>query len=382
MIIWWHWDVADYKLLPFVTINEYSPSVSLGKNPNEKLIAALFEKNGNIQNFEKYLLDTDTTSFIVVRDDKILYESYPRGNPPPEGYHSFSVTKSFISALVGIAIDEGYIQSVSDPITKYIPELIAEDNRFQSITIENLLRMASGIQYSCQYCELGIQVPWSDNVKATVSPNLRDTLIKKTIIAEKAGEYFVYKAYDPQLLSLILERSTGVSPAEYLQESIWKPAQMGDSATWMVDSYESGLIRGDLGIDANPLDYANLGRLYLHGGNLNGKQIISRNWISESTKPFKIGRSEYYSLGSDILATQEALFPNKNGRVYYSFLWWGATRDFNNYDFWAHGHLGQWIYVCPQKNLVIVRTGLNDGDKMHVNGLDWLKMFYNFAGDL
>jgi CubicO group peptidase (beta-lactamase class C family) len=379
---WWHWDVSDYQTFPFFEMDTASPPFQFYRKLDPILVASLFERNHEVGNFEKFLIDTDTTSFIVVQDDTVIYESYPKGNLYSDGYPSFSVAKSYISALVGIAIDEGLIASINDPVTKYLPELKARDLRFQGITIAHLLTMSSGLEYTCPLCEFGITVPWGDNVKSLASPNLRSVLLNETRLTDAPGHHYLYKAYDPQLLSLILERVTGMTVSAYLEEKIWKPLHMEYPATWLIDSKESGFVLGDIGINARPIDYAKFGRLFLNQGNWDGKQIISQGWVNKSSRPDVINRAEgFYPEGSEIPVLEAALFPLGDGRVYYGYLWWIASRGKNDYDFWALGRLGQWIYISPSKKLIIVRTGLNEGERVNVNNSTWLRLFYKFASD-
>jgi CubicO group peptidase (beta-lactamase class C family) len=383
MVRWWKWDVSDYSAMPSLDVRTAGPPFRFVEAPNVALVASLFERNEGVKNFEEFLFETDTTSFVVIRNQAILYESYPRGNPYQDGYHSFSVAKSHISALIGLAHDEGLITDINDPITKYLPELRVRDRRFENITIRHLLTMSSGLQYTCPYCEYGLQVPWGDNVRSLVSPNLRDVLLNYVEVVDEPGQRYLYKAYDPQLLALILERVTGVSAAVYLQEKIWKPLHMEYPATWMIDGNKSRLVHGDLGLNAQPVDLAKFGLLFLEQGAWDGQQIISQDWVAQSTQPETTSISEgYYPAGSEIPILETALFPEGDGHVYYGYLWWIASRGEDDHDFWALGHSGQWIYVSPFKNLIIVRTGLNDGTSRNMTTSVWLKMFYRFAGDL
>ena len=369
--------------MPSFDVQTTVPSFRFPRNINSSLVSSLFERNNEVSSFEEFLVNTNTTAFIVIQNDVILYEDYPMGNPYKNGYHSFSVAKSYMSALVGIAVGEGLIGSVNDPITKYLPELIARDPRFQKITISYLLSMSSGLEYTCPFCSFGLQVPWGDNVKSLVSSDLRNVLLNEIQIVDDPGKHYLYKAYDPQLLSLILERVTGAPASTYLQEKIWKPLHMEYPATWLIDSEESGLVKGDLGVNAQPIDYAKLGSLYLKYGNWNGQQIVSRDWVIKSTQPdSQLQVDGFYPAGTDVPALESALFPKNDGHVYYGYLWWIATRGENNYDFWALGRLDQWIYVSPSKNLIIVRTGLNNGESTNVTTSTWLRMFYQFATDL
>ena len=144
-----------------------------------------------------YLEASGTTAFLVVHDDEVVYERYFDGYDERSIQTSFSMAKSFASALVGIAIDEGHIKSVDEPITNYIPELLQRDKRFESITIRHLLTMSSGIKY-----EEGGDLPWSeeaDDTKTYYATDLRELALENCRIEGEPGEYFEYNNYNPCL---------------------------------------------------------------------------------------------------------------------------------------------------------------------------------------
>src|SRR5215213_11845148 len=134
------------------------------------------------------------------------------------------MAKSFASTLVGVAIDEGYIKSVDESITNYIPELLGKDERFKAITIRNLLTMSSGIKY-----EEGGDLPWSeeaDDTKTYYATDLGKLALENSRIEGESGEYFEYNNYNPLLIGMILERATGMSVSRYLKQKLWKPMGM------------------------------------------------------------------------------------------------------------------------------------------------------------
>jgi CubicO group peptidase (beta-lactamase class C family) len=138
--------------------------------------------------------------------------------------------------------------------------------------------------------------------------------------------------------------------AVYLQEKIWKPLGMEFPASWSLDSVESGFEKMESGINARAIDFAKFGRLFLKGGNWEGKQIISEDWVAASTVPDPEDNRLWVT------------FPEYKERGgYYQYHWWGLVREDGHYEFSARGHLGQYIYVCPQTNLVIVRYGKEEG---------------------
>jgi len=167
---------------------------------------------------------------------------------------------------------------------------------------------------------------------------------------------------------MIIERSTGRTVSEYLEEKIWKPIGMEFDGSWSIDAND--FEKMESGINCRAIDFAKFGRLYLRKGNWNGKQIISTGWSVASTAPYGPENNEYYP--------NIPIFKEYPG--YYSLMWWGIRRDDKNYDFYAAGNHGQYIYVSPEKNLIIVRNGISYGKGMESEDMSWWPIiFYQFA---
>lgn len=303
------------------------------------------QKRYTIGDAKQFFNETDTTSFIIIKNDKIIYEKYFNDYSRESINTSFSVAKSFVSFLIGKAIGDGYIESIEEPITNYIPEL--SNKGFEEISIEHLLNMSSGLHYNER------PLLFSDDAKTYYSPNLRRLALGETKLVDRPGEKFLYNNYNPLLLGIILERSTQKTISEYLQETLWKPVGMQFSATWSIDSQKHGFEKMESGINARAIDFARFGKLYLNKGNWNGEQIISSQWIIDSTKRKENLNDSYYSY------TEWDFFNRDNG--YYKYMWLGYEREDGDYDFFAHGKYGQVIYVSPKYNVVIVRTGKTAG---------------------
>jgi CubicO group peptidase (beta-lactamase class C family) len=251
--------------------------------------------------------------------------------------------------LIGAAIDDGYIQSVHDPITDYLPELAARDPAFSRIAIYDLLRMSSGIEYD------GLGGLAGDDSKTYYWPDLRKLALEETTIVAPSASGFVYNNYHPLLLGLILERVTGMSVTDYLETRIWQPIGMEFDGSWSLDSETSGFEKMESGINGRAIDFAKFGRLFLNNGVWEGTEVLSSDWIVESTRP-DTDTDGYYP--------------------YYKYAWESKVRGESAYDYYAEGHHGQEIYVSPQKNLIIVRNGEAYGDfDQH-----WPDIFYEFAG--
>ncbi len=166
----------------------------------------------------------------MIQNDTILYEKYFNGASRDTIVTSFSCAKQWDSALIGAAIDDGYIQSVDDPITDYLPELAERDPAFSEITIYDLLRMSSGIEYD------GLGGLDGDDSKTYYYPDLRKLALEETTVVDSPGSGFLYNNYHPLLLGIILERATGMSVTDYLEARIWQPIGMEFDGSWSLDS--------------------------------------------------------------------------------------------------------------------------------------------------
>ena len=355
-IFWRESDYKDLEKFPARTIHNAPPVFRFDKLPADNPYASQIEaiasdsSNGSL---EDYLDASGTTAFLVIHDDKLLYERYFNGYDETSLNTSFSMAKSFASALVGIAIDKERIKSVNEPITNYIPELLEKDERFKSITIRHLLTMSSGIKY-----EEGGDLPWSeeaDDTKTYYATDLRE-LALNCRIEGKPGEYFEYNNYNPLLVGLILERATGMPVARFMEEELWKPMGMEADGSWSLDSTSSGFEKMESGVNARARDFARFGMLFAKEGNWEGEQLVSREWVEESTR------------------ADTSMDPSQN----YQYFWWVDTPDGKNH-FSARGNYGQYIYVAPEKDLVIIRLGKEEGER----GYDyWIGLFEELSTKL
>ena len=361
VLVWQQSDAFDWQKFPSHAV-QAAPTAYHFESAPDPHAKELFEQLAGAKDWNSYLEAKGTQSFIVIQNGKIIYENYFNNTHRDSIVTSFSVAKSFDSALIGKAIEEGYIKSVDDPVTVYLPELALRDARFKKISIRNLLMMASGLDYE-KFRPLLLN---SDDILTTYYPDQRKIALENTNIIDPAGQYFQYNKYHPQLLGMILERATGMPVSRYLQTRIWDKVGMEYGASWSTDSKSSDFEKMETGVNARAIDFAKLGVLYLNGGNWQGTQVISKAWVDESTQPYIPNTyNEYYNDWTKSLP----------GRGYYKFMWWGMARDGSGYDFTAEGDKGQFIYVSPGKNLVIVRNGTEYG----IPSEEWLKMFYMFA---
>jgi CubicO group peptidase (beta-lactamase class C family) len=352
-VAWGDSTQRDYVLFAERPVGNAPTVFRFQQNPSPELFQTIeYSSEGQRKqaDWEEFLQSTNTVSFIVLKDDAILYEGYFNGYNRDSIVTSFSVAKSLTSALVGIAIDEGYLGDVDDLVVEYLPEL--KGRGFAELSLRHLLNMSSGIRYlhDDEVGLLGELTQFTDEGLSYSFPNLRNLALQIKPDGGQPGAEFNYNNYHLLLLGIILERTTGRPVAEYLQEKIWQPLGMEYSASWSLDSEESGFELMQSGINARAIDFAKFGRLFLNSGDWNGAQIISKAWVRESTSP---------DPNDNRLWRSDAEWKEANG--YYKYLWWGRIGPDGNYDFAAQGKRGQWIYVSPQEKVVIVRFGLDWG---------------------
>ena len=337
-IVWMEADVDDYRRFPSRPIQAPSQPFRFRRGVAPDAIRTV-TVNGTNRDLEEFLRSTGTTAFIVLRDDEILYERYLNGDSRTSIQTSFSVAKSYLSALVGIAAEEGHL-ALDDPITEHIPELLDRDPRFARITVEHLLSMSSGLRY------VENSLPWGDDAETYYGTDLRNLALEDTEIVERPGVTWLYNNYNPLLLGMILERTTGMPVAEYLERKLWQPLGSEFAASWSLDSERSGFEKMESGLNARAIDFARLGVLYANGGEWGGRQLVPGDWVATSTEPHAI--------------------------AFYGLWWWVDPGGV----FLARGNHGQLVYVDPSTNLVIARFGTTDGD------VDWPPVLHDLADRL
>jgi CubicO group peptidase (beta-lactamase class C family) len=368
VLAWGESDIGDYlNGFPSRRLRASPTPFEFTLEPAEDVVRAAFESALDVADFDAFLAGAGTQAFIVIKGDRIVYEQYFNGSERGSMLTSFSVAKSFVSTLVGIAIDEGHI-AVDDPITDYLPELLERDEAFRRITIRDLLLMAGGLDFQ----ELRWWLFNGDDPLTTYYPDQREISLNNTHIVDPPGGYFLYNKYHPQLLGMILERATDVSVTEFTQTRLWDPLGMEYDGAWALDSTNSGFEKMEAGLNARAIDYAKLGRLILNDGNWDGTRVISADWVAESTSLDPATHTPSYyaaSFGPDIY---------NGGSGYYKYMWYGKLRGDGPPDIAAEGDHGQIIYISPANDVIIVRNGTRFGIPLS----EWTDAFYRVAGDL
>jgi len=361
--VWQEADTGDHERFPARDIAA-APEPFMFDSPSdprgttEEVLAALETSTSISGDAETFLEEMGSQALIVIQDDTILYERYFGSFERDSIATSFSVAKSFVSAIVGIAIEEGAIGSADDPITDYLPELLERDERFGDITIRHLLDMSSGIRY----VETGL--PNGDDALTYYFDDLRALALERSEIEEPPGRGWHYVNYNPLLLGLILERATGMSVADYLAEKVWTRIGTEFSASWSLDS-EDGFEKMESGINARPIDFAKLGRLYLEAGMWNGEQVLPAGWVDASTRPTVGGPAGYYPPRME----------QPYGTISHELYWWRIARPDGEYAYSGLGNHGQFVFVAPAERLIVVRLG----ERYGIPAFDWFEVFTTLA---
>lgn len=270
-----------------------------------------------------------TVAYLVIEDDSILYEKYWDDYDLKTNSNSFSMAKTICSILVGIAIKDGLIRDVDQAVGEFIPEF--KKGLRSKITIRHLLTMSSGIGFDESYSG-----PFSFPAKAYYGSNLWK-LVMQYEPKSSPGITFDYQSGNTQILGFVLERATGKTLSEYASEKLWKPLGAHYPAYWSLDN-KNGHEKAFCCFNSNARDFARLGLLYLKKGNWDGQQIVSKEYVRES------------------VSVTDLLEKDGSHTTRYGFSWW--LYNYNGMKvFYARGILGQYIFMIPELNTVIVRLG-------------------------
>ena len=313
--------LSDYQVFSNHTV--YASS-----NPQSWPIHDSYNKANISNELGDYHKEKKTVAFLVFKNDSIFHEKYFDGYGLDSKSNSFSMVKSMVSAMLGKAIQEGYIKSLDQLAQDFIPEL--KGPYASQVTLGDLSSMTSGLKWTEKYYS-----PFSVTSASYFVDDLNGLILDQPIdiIPAKA---FNYKSGATQILGLAIKNATKKTLSEYLTEKFWQPLGAEHDATWQIDSEEKAMEKAYCCLASNARDFARFGKLYKDHGKWNGKQILDSAFIVKSLKP-RFEKSSEYGYG-----------------------WW-----LNEYEgekvFMMRGHLGQYVIVLPEKNLMVVRLGhLND----------------------
>ncbi|MBI1221123.1 MAG: serine hydrolase [Bacteroidetes bacterium] len=319
-------NITDYKIFPSRVISNGNQPESLPYATDPKFPKSITYDHDSFT-VDEFMKEHKTVAFLILWKDSIQYEGYYNGYVDSSITTSFSMAKSIVSLLTGCAIQEGYIGGVDDPVLKYLPEL--KGRGFDSMHIKNLLQMTADLDFKESYIN-----PFTTMPKFYYGRHInKETFKLKSKYTSESK--FNYQSPSTQILALILTRALkDKTLSQYLQEKIWTPMQMEFPATWSLDQ-KNGMEKAFCCVNARARDFAKLGLLVKNFGEWKGQQLVPREWIRQCMQ-----------------------VDTANGSAkFYEYQWW----HYGNQIIYANGHLGQYIFVKPDSDLVIVRLGENYG---------------------
>ncbi|MFV3126396.1 serine hydrolase domain-containing protein [Niveispirillum sp. KHB5.9] len=293
-----------------------------------------YEFEGQRRTTADFLERTRTNAMLVIRDGRIVHEIYRNNSGPETRFISFSMAKSITSLLIGLAIEDGLIGSVDDPLTRYVPELVGDG--YKDVTIRQALLMRSGAAFRETYGfgQKSQMEELYENSMVTGRARFADmaTGIGRDHLP---GEFFNYSTLETGVLGWVLERAVKRPLADYMADRLWKPAGMEAAGYWLLDGPPGvGRAWSGAGFNARLRDYGRLGLMMLNGGKANGRQVVPAAWVVQSTVP---------------QGTEPAAPDRVQG---YQFQWWTLP---DSDAFMAKGVHGQFIWVDPASRTVIVK---------------------------
>lgn len=293
-----------------------------------------YEFDGKTGNINSRLKELSTTSILVLHQGKIMHEGYFLGTGKDDRRISWSMAKSVLSAMFGIAISEGKIESIEDPVTKYVDAL--KGTAYDGISIHDVLHMASGVQFNEDYLDYNSDIKRMGRVLA-LGGSMDEFAASITEREREAGLKRQYTSIDTHVLGMVLRQATGHTLIDYLAEKIWSKMGSGEDFYYLTDGYGVAFALG--GLNMRTRDYARFGQLFLNNGKWGNTQVVPAAWVAQSTKV----SAPHSSIDEDELQ--------------YGFQWWmpPATDD----EFFAVGIYGQYIYINPKAEIVVVKTAAN-----------------------
>jgi CubicO group peptidase (beta-lactamase class C family) len=311
---------AAFRAMDRLTLLAKSSEITPSPDPLELPVGKPLE----IPGLENYMASQRTAGLVIIQDGKIRLERYGQDFSADGRWTSFSVAKSFTSTLVGAAIQDGYIKSLDDKVSQYIPDL--QGSAYDDVTVAQLLTMSSGVKWDEDYENPQSDVALFNNAKPEPGMDATVSYMRKLPRAHAPGTVWRYNTGETNLIGVLVTSATGMPLAKYLQDRIWHPAGMAGTGTWLLG--KTGHEIAGCCLQAATRDFARFGLFVLANGNVKGKQIVPVDWFDQAIhKKMDIG------------------VPGKG----YGFQWW----TYDNGSVAAQGIFGQGIFIDPQRRLVI-----------------------------
>jgi len=331
----------------FRSFDKAFPSSTLTASPNpfiypkgEKIsLPTTFDFEGQSINTESFLKESSTTGLLVIQDDKLVFEAYYLGNTESTRNISWSVAKSFISTLMGIAVEEGHIKKITQKVEEYLPEL--KGTAYEGVRIKDVLQMSTGVKFDEDYGNFNSDINrWGRGFALGFAQDKFPLSLERE---REPGTYNHYVSINTHVLGMILRKTTGQSITEYMQAKLWNPLGMEYDAYWILDNSGTEVALGGLNVTLR--DYAKIGTLFLNEGKWQGKEIVPASWVKAATTPDAPHLEP--GVGNPLSAHDFG----------YGYQWWVPVTTEGEY--MARGIYNQAVYVNPTTRTVIVKLSAN-----------------------
>jgi len=340
-----------HQIYPSRIVHRGGSIQSLSYAPRQ-LDSISYNHNGNQYLLQDYFDRASVMGFIVLKAGEVVHESYHQGTTPRDRFVSWSMAKSVVSTLLGLAVADGHVNSPDDYAVKYVPQL--KESGYGINTIRDLLQMTSGVEFIENYVSTDSleAAAWFGAVINHERPYNSTVLWFDKRIAEP-GTRFYYASLEPQVVGWVVRDASGKTLSDYLSERIWQHLGAEHDAFWVLDS-PGGMEIGSCCISATLRDYARFGQMFLNDGQVDGKQLVPKDWIAAATRPDPERPFLHPGKGSGR--------QSRMGYQHYWWLWPGEDRAYS-----AIGFGGQEIYINPARQIVIVQTAAWGNDEAATN---------------
>lgn len=302
----------------------------------------------------QWIKDRAVTAIVVLKDGQLVYEDYFLGTRPEDLRISWSVAKSFLSALVGIELAEGKIASLDDPVTKYAPQLIG--SAYDGATLKHVLTMTSGVHFDEDYLNYNSDINKMGRALA-LGRSMNGFAADLKTRDQTPGEAWAYVSIDTHVVGMVVEGASGRTIADLLSEKIVAPMGLEAAPYYITDGTGTAFVLG--GLNLRTRDYARFGQMVLQDGMWNGVQVVPADWIATST---------------------EALAPTAPGAEGYGYQWW-IPADARPGEVFARGVYGQYIWIDRATRTVIAVNSADRGFEEPGAHQSMLAMFRRIADD-
>lgn len=324
------------RMFDTVEIQPTGPVTSFGEAPQP--LPTQFSHNGEVLNTRDFLATTNTTALLVLKDNDITFEEYYLGTQADDRRISWSVAKSFLSALFGIAVSNGDIASLDTPVSNYVPSL--KGTGYDGVAIKDVLQMSSGVRFDEDYARFNSDINRFGRLMALGGSidEFAATLERE----REPGTYLHYVSIDTHVLGMVLRAATGEEIEDYFNDYLWSRLGAEDSTLYLVDSDNQPMVLG--GLNMRTRDFARFGSVYLNQGYWNGHQVVPADWVTASVTP-------------DAPHLMPGERDTSDMTLGYGYQWWIPENA--DQEFMAIGIYDQFIYVNQKLGVVIVKNSAN-----------------------